>query len=190
MCSQEGNLTSSFFQLVLQFAPAGNELVVLLGTPIPSPGDTYLAEHYDINLVSALPEKKKILPIGREEMANNLGNSFQVASDGRILVFSHYWRPFSVTEGKWLPDLGPRNIRRASIYSTDLKYYVTVEPGDPPNHFVLYQTASGKKLHIFPKMITALDAVWSRDSKRLAIVGVPMNVGAGYREELAVYSLP
>jgi hypothetical protein len=190
MCSQAGNLTSTFPQLLLQFAPVGNQLIALLGTPVPSPGDMYLAKDYDINLFSVLPEKRKILSIGKEEMANDEEDSFQAASDRRVMIFSHYWRPFSLTTGKWLPDLGPRNTRRASTYSPDLKYYVTSEPTDAPDHFVLYQATSGQKLQSFPKMITALEAVWSRDSRRLAIVGVPANVGTVYREELSVFSLP
>lgn len=189
-CSQVGNLTSSFPQLLLQFAPVGNQLVALLGTPVPSPGDMYLAKDYDINLLSVLPERKKILSIGKEELTNDEGDLFQAGSDKKVMVFSHYWRPLSLTTGKWLPDLGPRNTRRKSMYSPDLKYYVTSEPTDVPDHFVLYQAASGKKLQSFPKMVTALEAVWSRDSKRLAIVGVPANVGTVYREELGVYSLP
>jgi hypothetical protein len=70
-----------------------------------------------------------------------------------------------------------------------LKYYVIPEPIDDPDHFVVYQAASGKKLHSLPKMATTLEAVWSRDSKRLAVVGVPSE-GAVYREELSVVSLP
>jgi hypothetical protein len=190
MCSELGNLTDSFPQLLFQFAPSGNQLIALLGTPVPSPGDIELAKDYDINLLSVLPEKKKILSIGRHDTANDEANSFQAASDGRLMVFSHFWRPFSLTTGKWQPDLGPRNTRRASIYSPDLKYYVTSEPTDAPDHFVLYQAASGKKLQTFPKMATTFEAVWSQDSKRLAIVGVPTNAGAVYREELGVYSLP
>jgi hypothetical protein len=190
MCSQVGNPTGSFPQLLLQFAPVGNQLVALLGTPVPSPGDMYVAKDYDISLLSVLPETKKILSIGKEEMTNDEEDSFQAASGERVMIFSHYWRPFSLTTGRWLPDLGPRNTRRTSRYSPDLKYYVTSEPTDAPDHFVLYQAASGKKLQSFPKMITALEAVWSRDSKRLAIVGVPANVGTVYREELEVFSLP
>jgi len=150
----------------------------------------YLAKDYDINLFSVLPERKRILSIGKEEMANDEVASFQAASDERVMIFSHYWRPFSLITGKWLPDLGPRNMRRTSMYSPDLKYYVTSEPTDAPEHFVLYQVASGKKLLSFPKMITALDAVWSRDSKRLAVLGVPADIGTVYREELGVFSLP
>jgi WD40-like Beta Propeller Repeat len=190
VCSQMENPTGNFPQLLLQFAPVGNQLVALLGTPVPSPGDMYLAKDYDISLLSVLPEKKRILSIGKEEMANDEEDSFQAASDQRVMIFSHYWRPFSLTTGKWLPDLGPRNTRRTSTYSPDLKYYLTSEPTDAPDHFVLYQAASGQKLQSFPKMITALEAVWSRDSKRLAIVGVPANVGKVYREELGVFSLP
>lgn len=191
MCSQVENPTGSFPRLLLQFAPVGNQLVALLGTPIPSPGDMYLAKDYDITLLSVLPERKKILSIGKEEMAGgDEEDSFQAASDNRVMIFSHYWRPFSLTTGKWLPDLGPRNTRRTSMYSPNLKYYATPEPTDAPDHFVLYQAASGKKLQSFPKMITALEAVWSRDSKRLAIVGVPANVGTVYLEELGVFSLP
>jgi hypothetical protein len=108
MCSQVENPTGSFPQLLLQFAPVGNQLVALLGTPIPSPGDVYLAKDYDISLLSVLPEKKKILSIGKVEMANDEEDSFQPASDQRVMIFLHYWRPFSLTTGKWLPDLGPR----------------------------------------------------------------------------------
>ena len=76
------------------------------------------------------------------------------------------------------------------MYSSDLEYYVTSEPTDDPDHFVLRQVATGKELQSFPKMITPLEAVWSRDSKRLAIVGVPANLERGYLEELSVFCFP
>jgi hypothetical protein len=189
LCSQVGNPTASFSQLLLQFAPVGNELVALLGMPVPSPGDMYLAKNYDITLLSVLPETRRILSIGKEKMAND-EDSFQVVSDKRVMIFSGYWKLFSLTTGKWLTDPGPRNMQRSSMYSPDLKYYATAEPIDAPDHFVIRQVATGKKLQSLPKMITPLEAVWSSDSKRLAIVGVPASLEKGYLEELSVFSLP
>jgi hypothetical protein len=73
-----------------------------------------------------------------------------------------------------------------------LKYYLTVEPSDDPDHLVLCQTIDGQKLATFPKTVNpdVLDAVWSRDSKRFAIVGVSNgSADSTYREELIVYSI-
>lgn len=193
MCSQTGNPTSSFPQLLLQVAPADNQLVVLLGIPIPSPGDTYVASTYDINLVSLVPETNEILSMGKMDMASPDEPTFQSVSDRRLVIFSQYWKLFSLSTGKWLTEVGPRNTRRRSVYSPDLKYYLTVEPSDDPYHFVLYQTTDGKKLATLPKTVNAdaLDAVWSRDSKRFAIVGVSNgSTDSTYREELIVYSIP
>jgi WD40-like Beta Propeller Repeat len=193
MCSQITNPTSSFPQLLMQVAPADKQLFVLLGIPIPSPDDTYMASTYDIHLVSLLPETNEILSLGKTDMANSDEPTLQSVSDRRVMIFSQYWRLFSLTTGKWLTAVGPRNTRRRSVYSPDLKYYLTVEPSDDPSHFVLRQTIDGKKLATFPKTVNAdvLDAVWSRGSKRFAIVGVSNgSADSTYREELIVYSMP
>jgi hypothetical protein len=39
MCSQTENPTGSFSQLIIRFAAVDGQLVALLGTPVPSPGD-------------------------------------------------------------------------------------------------------------------------------------------------------
>jgi WD40-like Beta Propeller Repeat len=192
LCSQISNPTSSFPQLLFQVAPADNQLFVLLGIPIPSPGDSYTASTYDIRLISLVPETNEILAMGKMDIANPDEPTFQLVSDRRMMIFSQYWKLFSLSTGKWLTEIGPRNTRKRSVYSPDLKYYLTVEPSDDPDHLVLCQTIDGQKLATFPKTVNpdVLDAVWSRDSKRFAIVGVSNgSADSTYREELIVYSI-
>jgi hypothetical protein len=109
-----------------------------------------------------------------------------------VLIFSRYWKLFSLTTGEVLADVGPMNTKLKSIYSPDLKYYLCAEPNGEPNHFVLYRTADGKKVESLPKMAITYEAVWSLESNRFATVGVPL-AGASalnHREELVVYSIP
>jgi WD40 repeat protein len=193
LCSQISDPTSSFPQLLFQVVPADHQLFALLGIPIPSPGDSYMASTYDIHLISLVPEANEILSMGKMDIANPDRPTFQLVPDRRMMIFSQYWKLFSLNTGKWLADVGPRNTRKRSVYSPDLQYYLTVEPSDDPDHLVLCQTIGGQKLATLPKTVNpdVLDAVWSRDSKRFAIV-VVSNGGSGsaYREELIVYSLP
>lgn len=192
LCSQISNPTSSFPQLLLQVAPADNQLFVFLGIPVPAPGDSDLASTYNIKLLSLVPETNELLSMGMMDMANPDVPKFQPVSERRVMVFSQYWKLFSLNTGKWLTEVGPRNTRKRSVYSPDLQYYLTVEPLDEPDHFVLCQTTDGKKLATLAKTANpdVLDAVWSRDSKRFAIVGVSNgSPGTTYREELIVYSI-
>jgi len=150
----------------------------------------YLAGQYAISIRSAFPERREILSLGRfTRAAEDL--SLQSASDGRIMVYWQYWRPLSLRTRKWLPDMGPQNAKVKSIYSPDLKYYLVREPDDSPDHFTLYLTATGERLHAFPKVQDVYDAAWSQNSKRLALVVVPVGVSASnYHENLVVYSVP
>jgi hypothetical protein len=189
LCSQGVKLTSAFPGLLLDFAMAAGQLVVLQARPLPSAGDMYLAAHYAISIKLVLPERNDILSLGPVPM-EALDASLQSASDGRVLVFWQYWRPLSLRTKEWLPDLGPQNANRRSTYSPDLKYYLAAEPKGFPNHFTLYQSGDGMKLAILPRMANVYGATWSRDSKRFALVGVPRGAsGSQYREELLVYSI-
>ena len=192
MCSQVKNLTSSFPLIVFHIAPVGSDVVALLGMPIPSAGDMYLAQNYDMNLVSVLPGQRTILPLGKRSMESDDNTTFQAVSGGRVLVFSQYWKLFSLATGGVLTDVGPRNTKLKSIYSPDLKYYLCGEPDGDPDHFVLYRTADGKKVESLPPMALAYDAVWNPESNRFAIVGVPADGASAmnHREELIVYSVP
>ena len=178
------------FSLTLGLAMSPDQLVVLQGKPLPSAGDMYLAGQYAISIRSAFPERREILSLGRfTRAAEDL--SLQSASDGRIMVYWQYWRPLSLRTRKWLPDMGPQNAKVKSIYSPDLKYYLVREPDDSPDHFTLYLTATGERLHAFPKVQDVYDAAWSQNSKRLALVVVPVGVSASnYHENLVVYSVP
>jgi hypothetical protein len=193
-CSQIENPTSSFSQIVFHVEPVGNAVVALLGLPIPTPGDMYLAQNYEMNLVSIVPEQKTLLQLGKRSMESDDHTSFQPVSNDRVLIFSTYWKLFSVGTGKPLADIGPRNTNLKSVYSPDLSYYLrpeAAEPGQDPDHFVLYRTADGKRIQSLRKMAYVYEAVWSPESNRFAIVGVPMT-GASpmhHLEELIVYSV-
>ncbi len=190
-CSQVKDLTSSFPQIVFHAAPAGSDVIALLGMPIPSAGDMYLAQNYDMNLVSVLPERKTILALGKRSMESDDNTTFQPVSGERVLIFSQYWRLFSLATRDAVADVGPKNTRMKSVYSPDLKYYLCAEPDGEPDRFVLYRTSDGKKLESLPKMAVVYDAVWSSESNRFAIVGVPVT-GANamnHREELVIYSV-
>jgi len=107
------------------------------------------------------------------------------------MIFEKYWRPYSLRINNWLPELGPRNKNSNSVYSPDLKYYLAAEPAGSPDHFALYQAANGRSVAILSRAAEVFGAVWSRDSKRFAVVVVPRGAsGAQYREELVVYSVP
>jgi hypothetical protein len=191
MCSQVGSPTSSFSRLVFHVAPAGNKVIALVGMPIPAPGDTYLAQNYEVDLVTIYPEKRKILSLGKKSMENLEDATFQVVSGQRVLIFSQYWNLFSLVTGEPLAEADRKNPRRKSIYSPDLKYFLCAEPEGEPNHFVLYRTADGKTLVSLRKMGEVYGAVWSPDSRRFAVVGLPIGSGAlNHHEELAVYSVP
>jgi hypothetical protein len=190
-CSQVKDLTSSFPQIVFHAAPAGSDVIALLGMPIPLAGDMYLAQNYDMNLVSVLPEQRTILPLGKRSMESYDNTTFQAVSGERVLIFSQYWKLFSLATREVLADIGPKNMKLKSIYSPDLRYYLCAEPDGDPNQFVLYRTADGKRLESFPKMAAVYDAVWSPESNRFAIVGVPVTGASAmnHREELVVYSV-
>jgi hypothetical protein len=191
-CSQVKDLTSSFPQIVFHAAPDGSDVLALLGRPIPLAGDMYLAQNYDMNLVSVLPERRTILPLGKRSMESYDNTTFQAVSGGRVLIFAQYWKLFSLATREVLADVGPKNTKLKSIYSPDLKYYLCAEPDGEPNHFVLYRTADGKRVASLPKMALVYDGVWSPESNRFAIVGVPVTGASAinHREELVVYQAP
>jgi hypothetical protein len=117
--------------------------------------------------------------------------AFQAVSRGRVLIFSKYWKLFSLATGKLLPSVGPRNTKLKSIYSPDLKYYLCAEPDDDPTYFALYRTADGKRVEALPKMFAVYNAVWSPKANRFAMVGV-LKSGASaihHLEELITYSV-
>jgi hypothetical protein len=192
-CSKVKNSTQSFPRIVFQTAPVGTDVFALLGLPVPSAGDMYLAQNYEMELVSVLHGAQTLVPLGRRSMESDDDISFQPVSVDKVLIFSKYWKLFSVATGKPLADIGPRNIYLKSVYSPDLKYYLraeAAEPGQDPDHFVLYRTADGKRLQSLRKMASVYEAVWSLESNRFAVAGVPMT-GADamhHVEELVIYS--
>ncbi|HLM80612.1 MAG TPA: hypothetical protein VK302_08255 [Terriglobales bacterium] len=191
MCSQPTKLSSDFPDLLLDVASADGQLIVLQAKPVPSPGDMYLAKHYSLRLLSVFPERNEILSLGQADMGGLGKVSLQSASDRRVLIFSQHWKPFSLKTRDWLPEIGPRNTNRRSIYSPDLKYYLLAEPTEEPSHISLYQTENGQRLFTSAAVAGLYDMAWSRDSKRFAVVVVPKGaVGSAYREDLVVYSIP
>jgi hypothetical protein len=184
-------VTSGFPQIVYRVSPVGNEVVALLGMPIPASGDMYMAKDYDMSLISIFPLRKTILPLGKRSADSWDETNFQPVTDERILIYSKYWKLFSLLTGGLMSNPGPRNTKRESIYSRDLKYYLCAEPEGEPNHLVLYRTSDGKRLEILPKMALTYEASWSPDSKEFVIIGVPM-VGASpvhHIEQMIVYSV-
>jgi hypothetical protein len=179
-----------FPRLVFRIAAAANEVAAMVATPTGLAG-TYMAANYDIDLISVFPKQRKILALGEMGVQSLHDVAFQVGSDGRILVFAEFWRLYSLSDGEPLPDVGPHNSRRKSFYSPDLKYYLSAQPEDDPDQFVLYSAADGKKLTAIAQMASVYAVAWSPDSKRFALVGLPKGVGAPHpSDQLAVYSLP
>jgi hypothetical protein len=191
-CSQVKNLSTSFSQIVFRSAPVGSNVVALLGMPIPQAGDMYLAQNYDMNLVSLIPEQRTIVPLGKRSTESEDNTTFQIVSGERVLIFSQYWKLFSLSSGKLLADVGPRNTKLKSIYSPDLNYYLCAQPDGVPDHFTLYRTSDGKRLVSLPKMAPAYEGIWDPESHRFAIVGAPL-AGANpmnHSEDLVIYSVP
>lgn len=188
-CSHIPQLTSAFPRLIQQVARADKDVLALVEMPIPAPGDVYLAREYEVALVSVLPEFRKILSFGKKSMGDLDEVGFQVVSGEQVLVFSQYWKLLSVS-GEPLPDPGPQNRMRKSIYSPDLKYYLCQNSDEDPTRFLLYRTADGMKIFSMPKMASVFEAVWSPDSKHFAVIGLPVAVrGSKYHDELDVYSV-
>jgi hypothetical protein len=192
MCSQTTKLSSIFPTLVLNPAMADDQLLVLLAKPIPSAGDMYLASHYELSLAALFPKPDEIFSMGQFKMSDLWDGSFQTAGDGTVMIYLGYWKPFSLRTREWLTETAPRNTNRRSIYSPNGKYYIAVEPiREEPSRFTLYRTADGQRLFTSPTMTHVFDVAWSRDSMRLAVVGVPKGIsGSAYREILTVYRLP
>lgn len=189
LCSQQVKLTSAFPDLLTGLAMADSQLLVLQGKPIPTAGDLYMASQYAISIETVLPQMNVVLSLGQAQDPSEI--SLQPASEARVMIFWEYWRPYSLPTKNWLPDARLRNKNRSSIYSPDLRYYLAAEPPGTPDHFTLYQARDGKKVLMLPGAAQVYGAVWSRDSKRFAVVVVPRGVsGATYREELVVYSIP
>lgn len=190
MCSKSGeHLSRSFPGLLLHVEHEGNAVLVLFGKPIPEAGDVYLASNYDLQLMSALPQLTLVRQFGKHDMGNLDEIAFQVTGKGQLLIYSDYWKVFSL-QGDALPDAISRNSRKDSLYSPDATYYLTPEPPGEPDHYVLHRAADNKVIASLPKMASVFEAVWSPNSKSFAIIGAPkLPRGTPYREELAVYSL-
>lgn len=192
MCSQgKTKLSSTFPTLVENFAMAGDKLLVLQAKPGPIAGDMYLASHYELSLVSVFPKIDEIFAMGQADMNKLWSAAFQPAGNDEVMIFTEYWKPFSLETKSWLPETAPRNSNRRSAYSPNGEYYLAVEPvGDEPNCFTLYRTADGQKLFTSPKVANLFDLAWSRDSSRFAVVALPNGIPAqAYREVLTVYTL-
>jgi dipeptidyl aminopeptidase/acylaminoacyl peptidase len=192
MCSQgKTNLSSSFPTLIENFTMAGDELLVLRAKPMPTAGDMYLASHYELSLVSMFPKNDEIFSMGQADMNKLWSTAFEPVGKDELMIFTEFWKPFSVETKSWLVETAPRNSNRRSEYSPNGEYYLAFEPaGDEPSHFTLYRTEDGQKLFTSPKLANLFDLAWSRDSSRFAVVALPNGIPAqAYREVLSVYTL-
>src|SRR5260221_337341 len=191
MCSQTTKLSSSFPTLVLNVSVAGDQLLVLQAKPIPSAGDMYLASRYQLSLVRVFPKRDEVFSMGQGDMNKAWDASLQPISDGEVMIFAEYWKPFSLETRDWLPQTALRNANPRSIYSPNGKYYLAVEPvKEEASHFGLYRAVDGHKLFTSATMANIFDVAWNRDSTRFAIVAAPKGYsGSAYRNVLAVYSL-
>jgi hypothetical protein len=190
MCSQPTKLSTAFPDRVLDTSVVDDQLLVLQAKPIPSRGDMYLAKHYNFNLISVFPQKSELLSLGQGDMTDLWKIAVQPVANQTVLIFSSYWKAFSLNTKTWLSDIGPPNANRRSAYSPDLNYYVACEPSAHPHHFTLYRTIDGQRLFASPKLAEVYSMTWSRDSRKLAVVALPVGVSSSaYRENLFVYSV-
>jgi hypothetical protein len=193
ICSHPEWLSRSFSGIVYGISSAGNEVIALIGRPIPALGDIYLARRYDRSLVSVFPAQRTILSLG--PMSGLDPTALQAVSNERVMVFSKYWKLFSTSSGQPLPDVGPKNSELNSSYSPDLKYYLRAEAVKPDQdlfHFVLYRKSDGEKLASLPRMTAPYAAVWSPQANRFAIIGIAPTGASAARhhvEELLIYSI-
>ena len=191
LCSQpKENLSSEFPSLLTGIAAEGGRVAVMEAKPIPAAGDMYMASRYELKLISIYPDRKEAFSFGSVEMGNLRNVLLQPDADATVMILSKYWRPFSIEQSKWLPEIGPPNARRTSIYSPDLKYYLAGQPDEYPDHFSVYRVADAKEIFRSPKFQGIYEATWSQDAKHFAVVVVPLgSQGANYREVLTVYKL-
>jgi dipeptidyl aminopeptidase/acylaminoacyl peptidase len=190
ICGKHIKFTSSFRSLVDRLELADGNVIALQARPVPSAGDLYLAETYDLDLMTVFPAKSTLLPLGHFETSRLREVSFQALSGNRLMVLSGYWRAFSLNSKDWLADIGPQNTRPRSFYSPSGEFYLVTEPVDEPDHFSLIRSGDGKTIFVSEKVSSIYGVTWSRDSKRFAVVTLPDGQsGWSYREKLAVYSL-
>ena len=189
MCSKLGEqLSKSFPGLLLRVEHTGKDVFVLFGKPIPQAGDMYLASSYDLQLISAFPQVTVLRQFGKQDMRNLDAIAFQ-AADNKLLLYSEYWRVVSLA-GEGLTEPASKNSRKDSLYSPDAKYYLTPEPSDEPDHYVLHRATDNGVIAVLPKMASVFEAVWSPNSKAFAVVGAPkLPRRTPYREELVIYSI-
>jgi hypothetical protein len=182
----------SFPQIVYDISSLGNEVVALLGLPIPAAGDLFMSDRYDLSLVSVFPAARTILSLGKSE-ARRDETAFQPLAGDRVLLFSKYWKVFSTSSGAQLPDAVPRNTNSKCRYSPDLQYYLCPEgpKGYDADHFTLYRTADAKVLARLPKMEEVNEVVWSPTSSRFAVIGARAgeDMSKGHTEQIVVYSV-
>ncbi len=189
MCSQETKLSSSFQTLTLKVEMAGDQLLALQAKPIASVGDMYLASHYALNLLSVFPKMVDVFSMGQGDMNSVWDSSFEPISEGTVMIFAGYWKPFSLESKGWLPETAHRNANRRSIYSPNGMYYIAAEPvKEEPSRFTLYRAADGQRLFTSPILTGVYDLAWSKDSRKFAVVGQSKQASV-YRDNLYVYSV-
>lgn len=190
LCDKVQNLQSSFPRLVYHFDMVGNDVLALLGTPQPSAGDMYLAEHYDVDLVSFSLSTGKSRTIVSKLGNSARGTSFQAISGTEVLIFSQYWRRLSLQDGKWLADSEPHNTNPKSYYSHDGKYYLVDEECDQNLCLTLKLALTGKVVAQISHTREIYEVTWSDDSKFFAVVNeVDGTKEEPHKELLTVYRI-
>jgi hypothetical protein len=190
MCEQRIKLPKSFPNLLEKFELSDQKVIALQARPIPSAGDMYMADRYELALISAFPVKDILLPLGEFETENLRQVSFQALTKNRLMILSGYWKSFSLDSKSWLPQTGPQNTIPGSFYSPSGKYYLAAEPLEQPDHLTLIRAADGEKMFVSPVVDGIYGITWSPNSMRFAVVTLTKGrTGAAYREELTIYSL-
>ena len=189
-CHKSNSRRSSpeFSTIVYSYVLSGGRLLALQGIPVPAAGDTFMADDYEIKLLSLAPEKKEILRLGQKnKMLSRL--MLQPADDGKVMIGAGRWRPFSLKTKSWLPDIAslPADVTPV-IFSPDQKYYLS----SGGHSFSLVNAATGE--NVFTEAVNddfdkIYDMVWSADSRRFAVVINKTGIFTDYHDTLNVYAI-
>lgn len=90
ICSLATNRKAQFYSLIFDFDFAGIPPIALVGTPIPSLTDPYMASQYDMHLMSITPTPNVAFPLGKPRLVISMNSLF---SQPQISAFSFFRTP-------------------------------------------------------------------------------------------------